>query len=155
VYSYNFPDDKLIVKFLGKYQRSFHRFKYRGTLHSILRFSSGNRSNNLEWGRCLLLVHRRIRKYRKTQRLSFQWHRHTYIPWYHCIHRPRVFLLPDLDVEAAIIEALYSHCIGKYAMSSASDLPDSGPSIKLTILQLIGSAWGGIEVRTTQLSWDA
>lgn len=50
MYSYNFPDDRWYLKTLGASSEKFHIFKRNSDsfLTSLLRFSSGDRSNSAD-----------------------------------------------------------------------------------------------------------
>lgn len=116
---------------------------------SVLLLSGGDRSNDLEWGRCVLLVHRRIRRCSAPPGLSFCSYRYTDNPCGYFVHRPGIFLLSDMDFEqTTIIMALcnYLNCTSK--VSLLSDKPDSVIAFKVSMLQAIGGAWGGIQAST-------
>ena len=70
---------------------------------SLLLFCGGDHSNGFEWGRCVLLVHRRIRKCGAPQGLSFCSHRYTDNSRGYFAHRPSIFLLSDMDSEQTTI----------------------------------------------------
>ena len=77
---------------------------------SLLLLSGGDPSNGLEWGRCVLLVHRRIRKCGAPPGFSFCSYRYTDNPCAYFVHRPSIFLLSDMGSEqTTIIVALCTY----------------------------------------------
>jgi len=66
---------------------------------SLLLLCGGDRSNGLEWGRYVLLVHRRIRRCGAPQELSFCSYRYTDSPRDYFFPSPGIFLLSDMGFE--------------------------------------------------------
>ena len=66
---------------------------------SLLLLCGGDRSNGLERGRCLLLVHRRIRRCGAPQGLSFHSYRYSDNPCDCFIPSPGILLLSDMGFE--------------------------------------------------------
>ena len=66
---------------------------------SLLLLCGGDRSNGLEWGRYVLLVHRRIRRCETPHGLSFCSHRCTNNPCDYFVPSPGILLLSDLGFE--------------------------------------------------------
>ena len=110
VYSYNFRDDRRLLKILGNGLRLICCFvQLINTLkHSLFRLSSGDCSNGSDWCRCLLLVHSWIWWPWRAQEVSVfaNWR-----PDNGCIYLaycPSVLLLSYLDVEQTPVVVL--HC---------------------------------------------
>jgi hypothetical protein len=111
---------------------------------SLLHLSGGDRSNSLEWGRCVLLVHRRIRKCGAPQGLSFCSYRYTDNPCDYFVHRSNIFLLSDMDSEqTTIIVALcnYLSCTSKFSLFS--EQPDSFIAFRFPCSELSGEPGAG------------
>ena len=116
---------------------------------SLLLLSGGDRPNGLEWGRCVLLVHRRIRRCGAPQALSFCSYRYTDNPCGYFVRRPGIFLLSDMDFEqTTIVVALCDYLNRTSKVSLFSEQPDSVITFKVSMLQTIGAAWGGIQAST-------
>ena len=97
------------------------------TMISLLLFSGGDRSNGHEWGRRVLLVHRRIRGCGAPQGLTFCSYRCTDNPCGYFVHCPGIFLLPDMDFEQTkIIMAL---CDYLNRTSKVSHFPEQSDSV--------------------------
>lgn len=60
---------------------------------SLLLLLVADRSNGIEWGRCVLLVHRRIRRCGAPQGLSFCSYRYTDNTRGYFVYCPGIFLL--------------------------------------------------------------
>src|SRR6266849_7589537 len=93
---------------------------------SLLLLSGGDSSNGLEWGRCVLLVHRRIRRRGAPQGLTFLSYRYTDNPCGYFVRRPGIFLLSDMDFEQTkIIMALCNYLNRTSEVYYFSEQPDS------------------------------
>jgi hypothetical protein len=111
---------------------------------SLLLLSVGDRSNGLEWGRCVLLVHRRIRRCGAPQRLSFFSYRYTDNPCVYFVHRPGIFLLSDMDFEQTkIIVALCHHLNRTSKVSLFSEQPDSVIALRFLCFNPSGEPGAG------------
>ena len=111
VYSYNFRDDRRLLKIMGNGMGLICYFvQLMDTLnHSLFRLSSGDCSNGSNWCRCLLLVHSWIRRPWRAQEVSVfaNWH-----PDNGCIYLaycPSILLLSYLDVEQTPVVVLHCH----------------------------------------------
>ena len=92
---------------------------------SLLRLSGGDRSNDLEWGRCVLLVHRWIRRCGAPPGLPFCSYRYTDNPCGYFVRRPGIFLLSNMDFEQTpIIVALCNYLNRTSKVSLFSKQPD-------------------------------
>jgi len=111
---------------------------------SLLLLSGGDRSNGLECGRCVLLVHRRVRRCGAPQGLSFCSNRYTDNPCGYFVRRPGIFLLSDMDFEqTTIIMALcnYLNCTSK--VSLFSEQPDSVIALRFLCFKPSGEPGAG------------
>ena len=111
---------------------------------SLLLLCGGDRSNGLEWGRCVLLVHRRIRGCGAPQGLSFCSYRCTDNPCGYFVHRPGVFLLSNLDFEqTTIIVALCNYLNRMSKVSLFSEQPDSVIALRFLCFKPSGEPGAG------------
>ena len=111
---------------------------------SLLLLSGGDRSNGLEWGRCVLLVHRRIRRCRAPQELTFCSYRYTDNPCGCFAHRPGIFLLSNMDSEQTkVIMALCNHFNRTSKVSHFSGQPDSVTALRFLLFKLSGEPGAG------------
>jgi hypothetical protein len=111
---------------------------------SLLLLSGGDRSNGLEWGRCVLLVHRRIRRCRAPPGLSFCSYRYTDNPCGYFVHRPGIFLLSDMDFEqTTIVVALCNYLNRTSKVSLFSEQPDSVIALRFLCFKPSGEPGAG------------
>jgi hypothetical protein len=111
VYSYNFPNDRRSVKFLGESSNGFKVLvmSWRAST-SLFRVHTGDRPNSADWGRRPLLVSYWIWRCGTPQEFSLRPHRHRYHRRHHFVDRSRILLLSDLDAEPEVLVLLANRC---------------------------------------------
>ena len=152
VYSYNFPDDKRLLKLLGRHWRLIFPLDKLITLsNSVLHLPPRDRSNGSNWCRCLPLVHGRIRQFRNSSEALVCPDRYRDHGWVHVAHRSTILLLSYLDVEQTFMVALPSH---RRRTSDPSHFLQILilPMQKLSVTQSIAAFWDGFGVGITQTS---
>jgi hypothetical protein len=113
VYSYNFPNDRRPVKFIGWSLISFGSSGVlRRTLRSLFRLLVGDCSDCTLWLRCLLLVYCWIWQRGTPRTFPFRRHRRWLYDGTHFCHRSRILLLPNLGAEqqTAVVDVLDNCC---------------------------------------------
>jgi hypothetical protein len=122
VYSYNFSDDKLYLKLLGRHQvLTALTFRLDNFMeippNSISRPSRRDCPNDPDWPRCLPLVRCRIQKHWDSRAALVYPYRYSNHVWAHCAHCPNVLLLSYLDIEQTAMVALHTHCYRTFDIS--------------------------------------
>jgi hypothetical protein len=92
-------------------------------LISLLHIFPGDRSNGADGGRCLPLVHGRLRRHESPQKLQFLPDRQSDDRCSHLADCSGIFCLPHLDVEQADLVSLSVHCCRTYPSGHFSTYP--------------------------------
>jgi hypothetical protein len=111
VYSYNFPNDRRSVKFLGASSNSSDALltSQRASI-SLFRVRTGDRPNGVDWFRRPLLVSYWIWRRGPPQEFSLCRCGHCYHGRNNFVDRSGILLLSDLDTEPTAVVLLDNRC---------------------------------------------